>query len=108
MDGFGGPMRLFVLMSLLIGIASGASAATAADPVAEFHQAFPGDSFDAKRQAMTDLTGSSLPDEVVLPLLVAAVDDRQVHQDAVLALRQRTGLVPSPYLGQSHYPSYPP
>jgi hypothetical protein len=106
MDRFGGAMRGSVLLPLLFGCA--AAAAAAIDPVTEFRQAFPGDQSQAKRQAIDHLAASQLPDEVVLPLLVAAVDDRQAHQDAVDALRRRTGLQPSPYLGQSHYPSYPP
>src|SRR5690348_3797076 len=106
MSRFGGAMRAIALMSLLMSL--GATAAAADDLVAEFRQAFPGDNADPKRAAVYDLAKSSLSDAVVLPLLVEAVGDRQVHTDAVLALRQRTGLQPSPYLGQSSYPNYPP
>ncbi len=76
-------------------------------PVQQYQQAFAGDNSDAKRQALRQLADSSLPDAVVLPLLVQAVADRQAQDDAIAVLRQRTGLQPSVYWRQSHYPSYP-
>src|SRR6478609_5902564 len=104
-------MRSILLVCLLggAGLLGSASQLTAADdPVVRFQQAFSDTDPTTKRQALRDLLAAPLPDEVVLPLLVAGTNDRSAHDDAVAALRQRTGLQPSPYLGQSHYPNYPP
>jgi hypothetical protein len=46
-------------------------------------------------------------DDAVIPLLVLAVDDRQTHDEAVLALRQRTGLHPTLNNRGTGYPEYP-
>ncbi len=67
-----------------------------------------GDDSDAKRTAIHALAAAGLgADDDVLPLLVQAVGDRQASDAAIQALRSRTGLAPSPYVGQSHYPGYP-
>src|SRR4051812_2223929 len=96
-------MRALLLLACLAG-----GAIAADDPVAAFNQAFSGDNADAKRALVYELAKSTLPDATVVPMLVTAVGDRQVHIDAILALRQRTGLKPSAYLGQSSYPNFPP
>ena len=75
--------------------------------VQDFQAAMSGNDSDAKRDAIKALVSSSAgDDDTVLPLLVQAVSDRQGHDAAVTALRDRTGLVPSPYAGQSRYPGY--
>jgi len=75
--------------------------------VQDFQAAMNGNDSDAKRDAIKALVSSSAgDDDTVLPLLVQAVSDRQGHDAAVTALRDRTGLVPSPYAGQSRYPGY--
>lgn len=84
-----------------------AAEASAAHVIAAFHAAFAGEDRDAKRTALRALLDARLPDAVVLPLLVDAVADRQAHDDAIAALRERTGLTPPVFLGQSDYPGYP-
>ncbi len=82
------------------------SAATQA--LNNFDNAMLGQDFDAKRQAVMALADPNVGnDDDVLPRLVAAVEDRQANDDAIRALRQRTGLVPSKWRGHSHYPAYP-
>lgn len=99
-------MRCTCLMLLLLVGQPLVAAET--DVVADMHQAFAGQDRQAKRAALRALSASKLQDDVVLPLLVAAVADRQAHADAVAALRSRTGLAPPVYRGQSHHPGYPP
>ena len=83
------------------------------DPAAQaaliaFDKAMLGQDFDEKRLAIRALSDPSVGnDDDVLPRLVAAVEDRQASDDAIRALRRRTGLKPSVYYGQSHYPEYP-
>jgi hypothetical protein len=93
--------------ALLLALACGATA-VAADPRQDFMTAFSGDDLDVKRQALATMTASPMPDSEVLPMLVLATGDRQAHDDAVQALRRRTGLTPPINEGQSHYPAYPP
>jgi hypothetical protein len=106
MDRFGGAMRPACLLLLIFCLPLAAMAEE--DPTAGYRAALDGDDADAKRATVLALVKSPLPDGIVLPLLVQAVGDRQVHIDAIMALRERTGLVPSPFLGQSSYPNYPP
>ncbi len=74
----------------------------------DLQQALAGDDADAKRQALRALADKSVGnDDQVLPVLVQAVGDRQASDTAIQTLRSRTGLQPSAYVGQSHYPSYP-
>ncbi len=76
--------------------------------VEAFNKAMTSDDATAKRAAVKDLASKSAgTDEQVLPLLVAAVADRQTNEAAIAALRSRTGLHPAARTGQSHYPSYP-
>jgi hypothetical protein len=76
--------------------------------IAAFKTAMAGQDSDAKRQAIRALASKSVgSDDDVLPLLVSAVSDRQGGETAIQALRDRTGLTPPPYVGQSHYPAYP-
>jgi hypothetical protein len=83
------------------------AALPAADGLQDFHRAIAGDDLDAKRAALRALVDSELPDALILPPLVEAVGDRQASDDAIAALRARTGLTPAVYFGQSHYPGYP-
>ncbi|MBA3709018.1 MAG: hypothetical protein H0W83_09395 [Planctomycetes bacterium] len=104
-------MLVFVALPSALAQASepGTNEIANQDALSAYHRAFPGDDSTAKRQALQTLADPSVgDDDEVLPLLVAAVDDRQAHADAVLALRRRTGLAPSPFRGQSHYPAYAP
>ncbi|MBA2480719.1 MAG: hypothetical protein H0V44_08655 [Planctomycetes bacterium] len=110
---------LFMLL-LVIGGANripgaepGSTDDQASDPVeatlSEFRRAFAGDDVTAKRQALSKLADRSVgADDEVLPLLVAVVGDRQAYDSVIAALRQRTGLKPPVFEGQSHYPNYPP
>jgi hypothetical protein len=76
--------------------------------VTNFAAAMASNDSDAKRAAIKALVDQSAGnDDVVLPLLVQAVGDRQGHDTAIEALRARTNLTPSVYAGQSHYPRYP-
>jgi hypothetical protein len=76
--------------------------------IAALRAALNGQDFDAKHAALRVLADPAVGnDDDVLPLLVAAVWDRQAKDVAIVALRQRTGLVPPVYYGQSHYPAYP-
>jgi hypothetical protein len=79
-----------------------------APEIAALQQALGGDDSDAKREALRALADKSIGDDnLVLPLLVQAVGDRQASDTAIQVLRARTGLQPAAYVGQSHYPSYP-
>lgn len=103
--------RSLLLAGLLV-LAWCSPAADAADPndavIASFARAFAGDDSTAKREAVRALAGLGKAfDDVVLALLVQATNDRQTHDEAVVALRDRTGLSPD-YLNRgSGYPNYP-
>lgn len=61
--------------------------------LAALHQAFAGNDAQAKRAAVRALASKTAgTDEQVLPLLVARVEDRQVGELVIQALRARTGL----------------
>ena len=98
------PLRLLVLAPLLV-----ASLLAAADPaLAAFDRAMAGQDQAEKKSAIAALANRSVgTDDVVLPLLVRAVADRQAHDAAVAALRARTGLQPAPTRGAGGYPAYP-
>jgi hypothetical protein len=73
-----------------------------------FNQAMGSGDSTAKRAALKALGGLGKEyDDQVIGLLVAAVNDRQTHDDAVMALRARTGLVPTIYNQGTGYPGYP-
>lgn len=98
-------MRCFLVLSLV----GACLALPAAEQVVEdFRDAMSGQDAHAKQRAIGALAGSGLDDDVVLPLLVGAVGDRQAGRYAVPALRRRTGLAPSPSReGNTGYPGYP-
>jgi hypothetical protein len=89
----------------------GAADQGAAEPdqrIVALRAALRGQDSDAKRAAMRVLADPAVgDDDDVLPMLVAAVWDRQAHDDAIATLRKRTGLAPPAFFGQSHYPGYP-
>lgn len=93
---------LLLLLSTCVGVA------IAADAASDFKQAMSGNDANDKKKAIASLASSGLDDEVVLPLLISAVGDRQAGRYAIPALRQRTGLTPSARRGEnSGYPGYP-
>jgi len=97
-------MRALLLLCLFCG----SSALLGADPIATFNEAIATQDYAAKKRAIEGLL--ALPkeqDDAILPLLVAAVDDRQASKSAVSALRARTGLQPSSRRGVGGYPDYP-
>jgi hypothetical protein len=113
-------LRVVLLSCLLVVLCASGAAAAAAGPssaaptgadnpvVIAFTQAFAGDDSTAKRESMRAVAG--LPkelDDIVLKLLVQAVGDRQTHDEAVMALRSRTGLAPNAFNKGNGYPGYP-
>jgi hypothetical protein len=86
---------------LLLLVASN-SVHGADDPVEAFKEAMAGQDSTAKKQAIRALSGD---EKVVMPLLIAAVGDRQVGDIAKDALRGRTGLKPAS--GDGGNPGYP-
>jgi len=97
-------MRTLILTILLA--ATGLGWAADAPSVAAFHTAMGGQDFQAKKQAMQALAGD---DSIILPLLVQALNDRQVGEFALQALRSRTGLAAptNKRVGGPGYPGYP-
>jgi hypothetical protein len=80
----------------------------AEDPIAAFQKAMAGEDQAAKKAAIGALANASVgSDDKVLPLLAAAVGDRQARDAAIAALRTRTGLQPSAVRGAGGYPAYP-
>ncbi len=96
-------MRLAVLcLCAVLAYAEDSSA------IATFKQAMSGDDAIAKRESINALVSKSAgDDDVILPLLVSAVSDRQGSEPAIRALRARTGLTPSASKGTGSYPGYP-
>jgi len=83
-------------------------AGDAKDVKAKFGKAFSEGSSSDKKDALR--AAQSLPkedDDVAFELLIKGVGDRQVHDEAVLALRARTGLQPTLLNRGSGYPGYP-
>ncbi|MBA3708811.1 MAG: hypothetical protein H0W83_08345 [Planctomycetes bacterium] len=93
-------------LAIVFTLALTAGRLLASDAVDNFTKAMAGNDSTEKRAAVQTLAGAP-DDEVVLPLLVQAVADRQAGEAAILALRARTGLKPAVKRGQSHYPNYP-
>jgi hypothetical protein len=96
-------LRTAALLLCALALAAGESAAIAA-----YKKAMAGDDAIAKREAINALVSKDAgSDDEVLPLLVAAVADRQGNEPAIRALRARTGLTPPAREGASSYPGYP-
>ena len=96
---------------LALGMALSAQVGFAADAdevKTRFNEAFTkgeaSDKKDAVRQAQS--LGKD-QDDLAFELLVKGVNDRQVHDEAVMALRARTGLQPTLLNRGSGYPGYP-
>lgn len=84
------------------------SAADANDVKAQFDQAFTkGEASDKKEALRAAQSLGKDQDDLAYELLVKAVNDRQVHDEAVMALRARTGLQPTLLNRGSGYPGYP-
>lgn len=103
-------LRANVLL-LAVGLALSAPAAFAAsaDEVkAQFTEAFTKGEAADKKEALRAAQGLGKDqDDLAYELLVKAVNDRQVHDEAVMALRARTGLQPTLLNRGSGYPGYP-
>jgi hypothetical protein len=101
-------MRHLLCVLLLSGLAC--LGAESSDALAEFSQAMSGQDATAKKAALQRLGDKSVaPDDVVLPLLIQALGDRQVSDVALSVLQARTGLQPpsNKRLGGPGYPGYP-
>jgi len=94
-------------LGCLLLLAACCLSAHAADAVQHFKQAMSSDNAYEKRDAIRALAASSAEDDVVLPLLVDAIGDRQAGRFAVPALRSRTGLHPPQGEDSGGYPGYP-
>jgi hypothetical protein len=81
----------------------------AADDVsAKFNKAFAEGEASDKKEALRMAAGlSKEQDDLAFELLIKAVNDRQVHDEAVLALRARTGMQPTLNNRGTGYPGYP-
>ncbi|MBA3698387.1 MAG: hypothetical protein H0W78_06010 [Planctomycetes bacterium] len=99
------------VLLLALGLALSAPVAFAAsvDEVkAQFAEAFTkGESTDKKAALRLAQGLGKDQDDVAFELLIKGVNDRQVHDEAVLALRARTGLQPTLLNRGSGYPGYP-
>jgi hypothetical protein len=106
-----------ILCSLLLtssliagGISSGlhaAESAKAKEVQAKFNQAFAGSSTDKKEALRMAASLGKEDDDIAYELLIKGVGDRQVHSEAVMALRARTGLQPTLMNRGTGYPGYP-
>ena len=75
---------------------------------AKFDQAFTkGESTDKKEALRTAQSLGKDQDDLAFELLIRGVSDRQVHDEAVMALRARTGLQPTLMNRGNGYPGYP-
>jgi hypothetical protein len=112
-------MRVTILRAntllLALGLALSApvafSAAVAAEgdeAKAKFEAAFAKGEASDKKDALRIAQGLGKDqDDLAFELLIKGVNDRQVHDEAVLALRARTGLQPTLLNRGSGYPGYP-
>lgn len=104
-------MRVLQLLALLFLISAGSWAAERPSAAVEsFAAAMGGQDATVKKEALQALISPDAgSDDVILPLLVQALADRQVGDLAITALRARTGLqAPSnKRLGGPGYPGYP-
>jgi hypothetical protein len=103
-------MRANILL-LALGLvlsAPVAFAATADEVKAQFTEAFAKGEAADKKAALRLAQGLGKDqDDLAYELLIKGVNDRQVHDEAVLALRARTGLQPTLLNRGSGYPGYP-
>lgn len=83
-------------------------AADDSDVKAQFEKAFTkGESTDKKDALRTAQSLGKDQDDLAFELLIQGVSDRQVHDEAVMALRARTGLQPTLMNRGNGYPGYP-
>ena len=78
------------------------------DVAATFAKAFAEGEASDKKEALR--SAAALPkdkDDLAFELLIKGVNDRQVHDEAVLALRARTGMQPTLNNRGTGYPGYP-
>lgn len=103
-------MRANILL-LALGLALSAPVAFAAegDEVkVKFEEAFSkGEASDKKEALRLAQSLGKDQDDLAFELLIKGVNDRQVHDEAVMALRARTGLQPTLLNRGSGYPGYP-
>lgn len=103
-------MRVNVLL-LALGLALSAPVAFAAEgdeAKAKFDEAFAkGEASDKKDALRIAQALGKDQDDLAFELLIKGVNDRQVHDEAVMALRARTGLQPTLLNRGSGYPGYP-
>jgi hypothetical protein len=108
-------MRVNILRArallLALGMALSAAVGFAADAdevKTRFAEAFAkGEAADKKEALRMAQSLGKEQDDVAFELLVKAVNDRQVHDEAVMALRARTGLQPTLLNRGNGYPGYP-
>lgn len=105
------PSILLLALGLASGLALGAPALSAADASevkAKFDEAFTKGEASDKKEALRLAQGLGKDqDDLAFELLIKGVNDRQVHDEAVMALRARTGLQPTLLNRGSGYPGYP-
>lgn len=74
----------------------------------KFNEAFAKGQASDKKEALRSAQALGKDqDDTAFELLIKAVNDRQVHDEAVMALRARTGLQPTLLNRGSGYPGYP-
>lgn len=98
-----------LLLALGLALSAPAAFAASADEVkAQFTEAFTKGEAADKKEALRAAQGLGKDqDDLAYELLIKAVNDRQVHDEAVMALRARTGLQPTLLNRGSGYPGYP-
>jgi hypothetical protein len=98
-----------VILSLSLALMAPFAVAADAEKVkTEFANAFGSGSASDKKEALRAAQGLGKDqDDIAYELLVKAVNDRQVHDEAVMALRARTGLQPTLLNRGNGYPGYP-
>jgi hypothetical protein len=99
---------LFVCVAFLSLTTTSAWAGDSKAVEAQFSKAFSDGSSSDKKDALRAAQSLSKEnDDLAFGLLIRAVNDRQVHDEAVLALRARTGMQPTLLNRGSGYPGYP-
>jgi hypothetical protein len=98
-----------LLLALGLVLSAPVAFAASADEVkTQFAEAFAKGEAADKKAALRLAQGLGKDqDDLAYELLIKGVNDRQVHDEAVLALRARTGLQPTLLNRGSGYPGYP-
>lgn len=101
------PHVLLLTVSLALMVPLGV-AADGTDVKAQFDKAFTQGQSSDKKDALRAAQGLGKDqDDLAYEMLIKGVSDRQVHDEAVLALRARTGLQPTLLNRGNGYPGYP-